>query len=497
MPRNSTRTRTPPLSERSDSSHVPRHIATRSASAKLLHEAPLGPRADISSRREQKSVYYQFKGELNDSFRPRYGQRSPSRSDSYRPTYSGSQKYHDKTELKSDMSDRKDGFDFHLHTNPEVDFRDSERLSRNDNRHKKNKVDKIRHSNNKNSSRAPGGYSGRYSRVAADREFLRTNRAPTPQLMSGMEVESGITAKFLPIEDLSDSEEADMDLSDNAESGVDLSGNEDIDSGNKRPRTTLNLDKESHPIGSLTEGPSSTNQDEVEGNKSAQKLTFSPSGRNDEKEKSSPVSIEKEHDSMPRWSNPDPYTALPPPDESSRKKKDVVKLIRKARINPKSSAKPEAPTDDFISFNFEENIAVGSSKDQNASSPTSMYKNDINDNDSLHKSERSRDSKKVTNSPRSSDFRPFSLDSKRSSTRQDQSATIKNNCLQIDLTSDLNPGSRKRIAIDELSDPPIFYEKGVRPPPDGRILQNWLPLDEISQSPWLADHSSVDDMESL
>lgn len=34
----------------------------------------------------------------------------------------------------------------------------------------------------------------------------------------------------------------------------------------------------------------------------------------------------------PRWSNPDPYTALPPVDESNRKHKDVVKLIRKARV---------------------------------------------------------------------------------------------------------------------------------------------------------------------
>lgn len=58
-------------------------------------------------------------------------------------------------------------------------------------------------------------------------------------------------------------------------------------------------------------------------------------------------------DSAPKWSNPDPYTALPPPDESLRKKKDVVKLIRKARVetNPGSSVKVD-PADDFISFDF-------------------------------------------------------------------------------------------------------------------------------------------------
>jgi non-canonical poly(A) RNA polymerase PAPD5/7 len=58
-------------------------------------------------------------------------------------------------------------------------------------------------------------------------------------------------------------------------------------------------------------------------------------------------------DSVPKWSNPDPYTALPPPDESQRKKKDVVKLIRKARVetNAGSTAKVD-PADDFISFDF-------------------------------------------------------------------------------------------------------------------------------------------------
>ncbi|KAE8349126.1 hypothetical protein BDV28DRAFT_160752 [Aspergillus coremiiformis] len=55
----------------------------------------------------------------------------------------------------------------------------------------------------------------------------------------------------------------------------------------------------------------------------------------------------------PKWSNPDPYTVLPPPDESQSKKVDVVKLIRKARIA--ASAQPVktdavADNEDFISF---------------------------------------------------------------------------------------------------------------------------------------------------
>ncbi|RFU73962.1 dna polymerase sigma subunit, partial [Trichoderma arundinaceum] len=61
-------------------------------------------------------------------------------------------------------------------------------------------------------------------------------------------------------------------------------------------------------------------------------------------------------DATPKWSNPDPYTALPCPDESTRKKRDVVKLIRKARLED-SSSKPAASTEaeDFLSFDLSDN----------------------------------------------------------------------------------------------------------------------------------------------
>jgi non-canonical poly(A) RNA polymerase PAPD5/7 len=58
---------------------------------------------------------------------------------------------------------------------------------------------------------------------------------------------------------------------------------------------------------------------------------------------------------QPKWSNPDPYTALPPPDETQVKRPDFVKLIRKARISA-TAADPLAGGDavttnvDFISF---------------------------------------------------------------------------------------------------------------------------------------------------
>jgi non-canonical poly(A) RNA polymerase PAPD5/7 len=52
-------------------------------------------------------------------------------------------------------------------------------------------------------------------------------------------------------------------------------------------------------------------------------------------------------------SNPDPYTALPPPSESTGVKKDVVQLIRKAKNQAAEKAignNAVAANDDFISF---------------------------------------------------------------------------------------------------------------------------------------------------
>lgn len=61
-------------------------------------------------------------------------------------------------------------------------------------------------------------------------------------------------------------------------------------------------------------------------------------------------------ESLPKWSNPDPYTALPPVDQDSRKKTNVVNLIRKARNSAAIGQKDTAAShdDDFISFDLDD-----------------------------------------------------------------------------------------------------------------------------------------------
>lgn len=51
-----------------------------------------------------------------------------------------------------------------------------------------------------------------------------------------------------------------------------------------------------------------------------------------------------------QWSNPDPYTALPPAPDSAHRRVDVVRLIRKARNDVSADPSPVAGEDDFISF---------------------------------------------------------------------------------------------------------------------------------------------------
>ncbi|EXJ58117.1 hypothetical protein A1O7_05541 [Cladophialophora yegresii CBS 114405] len=51
-----------------------------------------------------------------------------------------------------------------------------------------------------------------------------------------------------------------------------------------------------------------------------------------------------------KWSNPDPYTSLPPAGDVAAKRTDVVKLIRKARIDTDPSRPKAKQPDEFISF---------------------------------------------------------------------------------------------------------------------------------------------------
>lgn len=134
----------------------------------------------------------------------------------------------------------------------------------------------------------------------SDRPLLSRKRETTPDQLQG-ESEVKPALKFASLSALSDSEEAEMDMSDD-------------DSDNERPRKkrALGLDGVQDAMPSAAPAPPA-----------------------------------------PKWSNPDPYTVLPPPSEQTNKRIDVVKLIRKARLeNATKTEQTDAVKEnsDFISL---------------------------------------------------------------------------------------------------------------------------------------------------
>jgi len=148
----------------------------------------------------------------------------------------------------------------------------------------------------------------------SDRPLLRAQRAATPEQMTGMNEGQD---KFKPIGDLSDSGEEPMQL----DSDADEQDNDDECNG-ERPNKRIALS-----ISATT-----------------------PSAGN----------------SGSRWSNPDPYTVLPPPDDSQGKRKDVVQLIRKARASTNDGKSSTANDNDFISFDLDGQADENSSTDEDS-----------------------------------------------------------------------------------------------------------------------------------
>ena len=131
----------------------------------------------------------------------------------------------------------------------------------------------------------------------SSRPLLNATKETTPEFMGGAEADGEQARKFVSLDQLTDSDEAEMDVS-----------AAEADEGLEPPR---------------------------------------------KKQATEPASNSRVPEA-PKWSNPDPYTVLPPADESQAKRKDFVKMIRKARVSG-GQTKPEesnavTSNEDFISF---------------------------------------------------------------------------------------------------------------------------------------------------
>lgn len=153
---------------------------------------------------------------------------------------------------------------------------------------------------------------GRGSKKASDRAIFQARRSPTPEQLAGMRAGE---SRFKPLELLSDSGEEDMDLNSSDEStraAARLRGEQAV-------KPEEDSDDDEHPRAKRARLGSPT----------AAKLQEAP-----------------------KWSNPDPYTALPPPGESHAKGKDVMRLIRKAKVDAIRTQDSKAASGDFISLDF-------------------------------------------------------------------------------------------------------------------------------------------------
>lgn len=164
-------------------------------------------------------------------------------------------------------------------------------------------------------------YTRPYRVAPVDRPLLRRQNdgGDSPEQMLGMATGQ---AKFLAAGDVSDSEEEVMDESE-SEAGRGEENHEELG--------TIYLTGDQHVDGGGSEAPA--------------KRRATAAGARDGA-------------SEPKWSNPDPYTVLPPIDDEQRKRKDVVKLIRKARKDADDANIAEhnqvIANDDFISFGMDD-----------------------------------------------------------------------------------------------------------------------------------------------
>ncbi|EON64657.1 hypothetical protein W97_03890 [Coniosporium apollinis CBS 100218] len=285
-----------------------------------------------------------------------------------------------------------------------------------------------------------GGFRGRggfHKPHISERDILRTNRQTTPEQLDGMN--SNNTARFMALDDVSDSE-AEMELESSDEEGL------------------------------------------VEGRSSKKARTTAAS----------------DGDAVPKWSNPDPYTVLPPPDESQAKKKDVVKLIRKAKVAALDEAAARnavAENADFISFNFDDepihHDASEASEDDERPTNGTAEQSKFSHLDNLHPQRFER--------PDTIDI--SSLDT--ATTALQNSITVK---LPPVAPLDVWPPPDVNSAVGMTMPPrddnntaaaPQNSKKRKRGPqlPTGGVMADWLPRSMETATPWCSvDHSKTESM---
>ncbi|EAQ84734.1 hypothetical protein CHGG_08748 [Chaetomium globosum CBS 148.51] len=308
-------------------------------------------------------------------------------ADTYRPQ--GNSKHHN---------------DRHEPHSPDRDDRPLKRTRRSNNRSSRNDSSARPVQNNKHGR----NFGNRPWRpfVPAERELLKTDHDNNNNTeVAFYNTSGGVT--YRPLNELSDSDEAEMDISGDEEAGS-------------------------------TEEPT--------GKRARSAIEQSTSDNN-----------------VPKWSNPDPYTALPPETATQGKKKDVVRMIRKSRVqeNEVRSSLPSGEAD-FISFDSDSDATDEHEDDQGQESAV----------------------RAVSPVARIVPVSELNLQLPPRPPKPGKGPAL----LPDPTPSAL--GSRKRTHDDEIKMPHTRLKKATKAPPGGGITKEWVPDPELDSTPWMeVDHS--------
>ncbi|KAI0394211.1 hypothetical protein F5Y17DRAFT_266892 [Xylariaceae sp. FL0594] len=220
------------------------------------------------------------------------------------------------------------------------------------------------------------------------------------------------------------------------------------------------------------------------------------------------VSSAKAAQEAPKWSNPDPYTALPPPEATGRKK-DVVHLIRKARVEAEAQ-KPALSTEaaEFISCDISDDEAPDKVSHESAEvgGDTPAHVPTGNDRAQVPSSINApitSGSHPLPPKPPVSAFSQLSRSTEHlpqsSGTQHNQLAQLPNPPTRsgqkralVDLTPSTALGNRKRTIDDEIKPPHAPLKKVNRMASRGRIVPVWESKPGEDSCPWaLVDHSDT------
>lgn len=338
-------------------------------------------------------------------------------------------------------------FSFRVEKPPGVSNSNYDNYRPNDNRQSYN--GRRAHSPRGDRRHGRGGPNGRGRGRNAGPAFKRTWRpfvAAERELLSGTHESGNEEALYNPetgvlyrnVDELSDSDEADMDISGDE-------GDEDAEPSAKRARTGLDQ----------TASDNNT----------------------------------------PRWSNPDPYTALPPEGARERKTKDVVQMIRKARVQTVAETKTALPNDldEIIMFNSDDDSDIEIIEEAKPK-PTAQSSHDVLSLVPVVAASEDAKTKKSEGKPMVGAIDLTGTDGEHDTAPV---PTAPKNLPKTRLTfDDPTPsalGSRKRTHDDEIKLPHARLKKATRAPVGGKIQPEWRAVPNQDSRPWMKDaedHSS-------